>query len=48
MLQISSSKKPQWGKLDDIAFNFVLTLPHQKLYMRNPKGKNSYKEKSAI
>ena len=48
MLQISSSKNPQWGKLDDIAYNFMLTLPHQKFYMRNLKKKNSHKEKSTM
>ena len=48
MLQISSSKKPLWGKLDDIAYNFMLTLPHQKLYMRNLNKKNSHKEKSTM
>ena len=46
MLQISSSKKPRWGKLDDIAYNVI--LPHQKLYMRNLKRKNSNKEKSTM
>ena len=45
MLQISSFKKPRWGKLDDIAYNFMLTLPHQKLYMRNLNRKNSHKER---
>ena len=48
MLQISSFKKPRWGKLDDIAHNFMLTLPHQKLYMRNLNRKNSHKEKSTM
>ena len=48
MLQISTSKNPQWGKLDDIAYNFMLSLPHQKLYMRNLKRKNSHKEKSTM
>ena len=36
------------GKLDDIAYNFMLTLTHQKLYMRNLKRKNSHKEKSTM
>ena len=45
MLQISSSKNPGGEKLDDIAFNFVLTLLHQKLYMRNLKRKNSHKKR---
>ena len=41
--------KTRWGKLDDIAYNFMLTLPHQKLYMRNLKRKkNSHKEKSTM
>ena len=48
MLQISSSKKSRWGKLDDIAYNFMLTLPHQKFYMRNLYRKNSHKEKSTM
>ena len=45
MHQISSSKKPQWEKIDDIAYTFVLTLPHQKLYMRNLKGKTHIKKR---
>ena len=48
MLQISSSKNPQWGKLDDIAYNFMLSLSHQKLYIRNLKRKNSHKENSTM
>ena len=48
MLQISSSKNPQWGKLDDIAYNFMLSLLHQKLYWRNLNRKNSHKEKSTM
>ena len=49
MIQISSSKNPGGGKLDDIAYNFMLILPHQKLYMRNLKRKkNSHKEKSTM
>jgi hypothetical protein len=36
------------GKLDNIAYTFVLTLPHQKLYMRNLKRENSHKEKSTM
>ena len=45
MLQISSSKKTRWRKIDDIAYTFVLTLPHQKLYMRNHKWKTHIKKK---
>ena len=48
MRQISSSKKIWWEKIDDIAYTFVLTLPHQKLYMRNLKRENSHKEKSTM
>ena len=44
MLQISSSKNP-WGKIDDIAYTFALALPHQKLYMRNLKGKTHIKKR---
>ena len=38
----------RWGKLDDIAYNFMLSLPHQKNYMRNLYRKNSHKEKSTM
>ena len=48
MLQISSSKNPGGGKLDDIAYKFMLILPHQKFYMRNLNKKNSHKEKSTM
>ena len=38
-------QKPLWGKIDDIAYIFVLALPHQKLYMRNLKGKTHIKKR---
>ena len=36
------------GKTRWHAYNFMLTLPHQKLYMRNLNKKNSHKEKSTM
>ena len=48
MIQISSSKNTGGEKLDDIAYNYMLTLPHQKNYMRNLNKKNSHKEKSTM
>ena len=42
MLQISSSKNTGGEKLDDIAYNYMMTLPHQKNYMRNLNRKNSH------
>ena len=47
MLQISSSKKLRWGKLDDIAYTFVDIASSKTLYEK-PQRKNSHKEKSTM
>jgi hypothetical protein len=33
------------GKIDDKAYTFALALSHQKLYMKNLKGKTHIKKK---
>ena len=45
MHQISSFKNPGGEKIDDKHITLCLTLPHQKLHMRNPKGKTHTKKR---
>ena len=45
MHQISSSKNPGGEKIDDKHITLCLTLPHQKLHMRNHKWKTHIKKR---